>query len=62
MSLDLEKKKKQNQIKIPRVTAYQNPFKFEMTTRIFGDLKNYAISKTRSDNCQTKIRPALPIR
>lgn len=61
MSIDLEKKKKQYQIQIPRVSStYQNNFKFEMTTRIFGGLKNYAISKTKTD--RTKNRPALPIR
>lgn len=49
-------------MKIPRVSTYQNKFKFDMTARVFGGLKHYATSKARS-NCDTnKNRPALPIR
>lgn len=62
MSIDLNKRKKHSHIHIPRVPTYQNAFKFEMTTRIFGGLKNYAISKTRPNSCDVKNRPALPIR
>lgn len=63
MSIDLDKiKSSQGHMKIPRVSTYQNKFKFDMTARVFGGLKNYATSKTRS-NCDTnKNRPALPIR
>lgn len=63
IDLDKDKKTKESQIQIPRVSTYQNTFKFEMTTRIFGGLKNYAISKTRSGDTKTHSnRPALPIR
>jgi hypothetical protein len=62
MSIDLDKRNKESQIQIPRVSTYQNKFKFEMTARVFGGLKNYAISKARGGNCDTKNRPALPIR
>lgn len=62
MSIDLDKRNKESHIQIPRV-SYQHKFKFEMTARVFGGLKNYAFSKTRSGgNCDTKNRPALPIR
>lgn len=63
MSIDLDKiKTSQGHMKIPRVSTYQNKFKFDMTARVFGGLKHYATSKARS-NCDTnKNRPALPIR
>jgi serine/threonine protein kinase len=63
MSIDLEKiKTSQGHMKIPRVSTCQNKFKFDMTARVFGGLKQYATSKARS-NCDTsKNRPALPIR
>jgi hypothetical protein len=54
----------QGQMKIPRVSSYQSKFKFDMTARVFGGLRNYA-AKSRNDqqNCdQNKNRPALPIR
>lgn len=61
--MDLNKKKtSQGHMKIPRVSTYQNKFKFDMTARVFGGLKSYASSKARN-NCDTsKNRPALPIR
>lgn len=63
MSIDLEKMKASHgQMKIPRVPTYQNKFKFDMTARVFGGLKHYASSKSKSNNCDTKNRPALPIR
>lgn len=65
MSIDLDKiKASQGHMKIPRVPTYQTKFKFDMTARVFGGLKNYATSKTRNNNnCDTnKNRPALPIR
>lgn len=63
MSIDLDKvKPSQGHMKIPRVSTYPTKFKFDMTARVFGGLKSYATSKTRS-NCDTnKSRPALPIR
>ena len=62
MSIDLDKRNKEKEFHIPRVSTYQNKFKFEMTARVLGGLKNYAISKTRGGNCDNKNRPALPIR
>lgn len=63
MSIDLDKiKPSQGHMKIPRVSTYQNKFKFDMTARVFGGLKSYATAKARN-NCDTnKNRPALPIR
>lgn len=62
MSIDLESMKSaQGQMKIPRVPSYQPKFKFDMTARVFGGLRNYA-AKTRTDCDQNKNRPALPIR
>lgn len=63
MSIDLDKiKSSQGHMKIPRVSTCQNKFKFDMTARVFGGLKSYATSKSRT-NCDTnKNRPALPIR
>lgn len=49
-------------MKIPRVSTYQNKFKFDMTARVFGGLKHYATSKVRNGGDQNKNRPALPIR
>jgi len=70
MSIDLDKQLKASQghMKIPRVATYHNKFKFDMTARVFGGLKNYATSKSARNssggggNCDTKNRPALPIR
>lgn len=64
MSIDLDKSKaSQNQMKIPRVSTYQSKFKFDMTARVFGGLKNYAISKShKNNNCDIKNRPAMPVR
>ena len=63
MSLDMEKMKaSQGQLKIPRVPTQQTKFKFDMTARVFGGLKHYAAAKSRNSNCDTKSRPALPIR
>jgi serine/threonine protein kinase len=62
MSIDLESMKSaQGQMKIPRVPSYQPKFKFDMTAKVFGGLRNYA-AKTRNDCDQNKNRPALPIR
>lgn len=63
MSIDLDKlKTAQGHMKIPRVSTYQNKFKFDMTARVFGGLKNYATSKARGNSETNKNRPALPIR
>lgn len=63
MSMDLDKvKASEGQLKIPRVPTYQNKFKFDMTARVFGGLKHYTNAKNRNRNCDTKSRPALPIR
>jgi serine/threonine protein kinase len=75
MSIDLDKvtKANENQMKIPRVSTHQSNFKFDMTTRVFGGLKNYAFSKTRSSNNNNnnngnnanfdfKSRAAMPVR
>lgn len=63
MSVDLSKiKSPQRQLKIPRVSTYQNKFKFDMTARVFGGLKQYTSSKPRNENDTNKSRPALPIR
>jgi hypothetical protein len=62
MSKDLDKMKaSQGQLKIPRIPTTQQKFKFDMTARVFGGLKNYA-TKNKGSNCDTKNRPALPIR
>lgn len=63
MSIDLDKiKTSQGHMKIPRVSTYHSKFKFDMTARVFGGLKHYATSKTRSHCDTNKNRPALPIR
>lgn len=63
MSMDLDRvKASEGQLKIPRVPTYQNKFKFDMTARVFGGLKHYTNAKNRNRNCDTKSRPALPIR
>ncbi|KAG5675702.1 hypothetical protein PVAND_005585 [Polypedilum vanderplanki] len=69
MSIDLDKiKSNESQMKIPRVSTHQSNFKFDMTTRVFGGLKNYAFSKTRNNNSSNnanfdfKSRAALPVR
>lgn len=64
MSIDLDKmelRDKCNQMKIPRVSTHQKKFKFDMTSRVFDGIKNYATRQTKS-NCDIKNRPAMPVR
>ena len=64
MSIDLDKmesRDKSNQMKIPRVSTHQKKFKFDMTSRVFDGIKNYASRQTKS-NCDIKNRPAMPVR
>lgn len=63
MSVDLSNvKSPQRQLKIPKVSSYQNKFKFDMTARVFGGLSSYTSSRARNENKTNKIRTALPIR